>query len=419
MSDTHTAGSMLAESPFTKIARNLVLNKLEKLEHGCLILKENGNIYQFGMANSALKVELTIEQSRFYQLIMLDGSIGAAEAYMAGMWTVDDLTALVRLFVLNENTLDQIESGYTNVLMPVRKLAHWLNRNNKSNAKRNISAHYDLGNDFYQLFLDPSMMYSSAIYPNENTSLEQASQLKLKHICDKLQLDDSHHLLEIGTGWGGFAIYAAQYTNCKVTTTTISDAQYRYALEAVKQAGLENKITVLKKDYRELTGLYDRIVSIEMIEAVGHQYYQTYFEQCSSLLKKNGQMLIQAITIADQRYRYYLSHVDFIQKYIFPGGCLPSIEELAKQVSHSTDMVMRNLEDIGLHYAQTLNDWRVRFFNNIEQVKKLGYSKEFQKMWEFYFCYCEGAFRERAISTVQVVLAKPQNRSVSASSLSR
>lgn len=406
----------LSEDWRVNLARRLVLNKLNALTHGQLVIKEKGKIVHFGQSNknnTALLATIDVLDPHFYLKVMLNGSIGAGEAYIQGLWQADNLTNVVRIFSLNTAALDAIDSGFSFLLKPLKSLFHWLNRNSLAGSKRNIAAHYDLGNEMYQCFLDPSMMYSSAIYPTPTANLTQAAEYKLRHICDKLDLQADHHLLEIGTGWGSMAIYAAKYTGCQVTTTTISKAQFDYAVKAVHQAGVQDKVSVVMLDYRELSGQFDRIVSVEMIEAVGHEYYPVFFKQCSQLLKPDGLMLIQAITIADQRYHYYRKNVDFIQKYIFPGGCLPSVEQMTKQVSKSTDMLVRHLEDIGLHYAQTLADWRDNFFNNLKQIKALGYDDEFIRMWEFYLCYCEGGFRERAISTVQVVLNKPLNRSVS------
>ncbi|MFT5164667.1 MAG: cyclopropane-fatty-acyl-phospholipid synthase, partial [Alteromonadaceae bacterium] len=247
---------------------------------------------------------------------------------------------------------------------------------------------------------------SSAIYSAEATTLEQAQQLKLHTICQRLQLSRSDHLLEIGSGWGGLAIYAANHFGCKVTTTTISDAQYDYAAQTIKNHGLEDKITLLKQDYRDLTGKYDKLVSIEMIEAVGHQYFDTFFRQCDSLLKDGGKMLIQAITIADQRYTSYIRNVDFIRHFIFPGGCLPSISVLSHQISKNSQMVIEQLDDIGLHYAKTVADWRSRFDHNWPQLQLLGYDDRFRRLWHYYLCYCEGAFLQRATSAVQLVARK-------------
>jgi cyclopropane-fatty-acyl-phospholipid synthase len=272
--------------------------------------------------------------------------------------------------------------------------------------------HYDLGNDFFKLFLDPTMMYSSAVFPNQETSLDEASLYKLDLICQKLQLSDKDHLMEIGTGWGGMAIYAAKHYGCRVTTTTISEEQYNYACAAVKREGLEDKITLLLKDYRDLDGDYDKLVSIEMIEAVGHEYYDSYFQKCSELLKPDGLMLIQAITILDQRYKHAKNNVDFIQRYIFPGGCLPSNEVISKSVANKTDLHIVDLHDIGMDYARTLAEWRKRFNGSADQVDSMGFDDVFYRMWEFYLCYCEGGFTERAISAAQFLFAKPYARDV-------
>ncbi len=275
-------------------------------------------------------------------------------------------------------------------------------------SKRNILAHYDIGNELYERFLDPSMQYSSALYSDRATSLSEAQQNKMRTICEKLELKQSDHVVEIGTGWGGLAIFMAQHYGCHVTTTTISDAQYDFAKNRIEQAGLSNQITLLKADYRTLKGQFDKLVSVEMIEAVGHEYFGTFFETCSSLLKADGKMLIQAITIADARYEKYRKSLDFIQKYIFPGGCLPSIAVISAHMSERTDMVISDIEDIGLHYARTLHDWRDAFEKKWPELVELGYSEEFKRLWLYYFCYCEGAFKERVISTHQIVSRKPR-----------
>lgn len=393
-----------------KICRRLVLNKLAALKVGTLEIEDAHERASFGDANGQIKGMIRVDDLSFYTRVVTGGAIGAAEAYMDGLWDSPDLPKLIQVFALNQFVGDDFEAAWVRVLNPLRGLQHWFNRNTQKHAKRNIAAHYDLGNDFYALFLDSSMMYSSAIYPNEQTSLSQASQYKLKRVCEKLALESHHHLIEIGSGWGGMAIYAAQHYGCRVTTTTLSQAQYEITCQRVEQAGLSDKITVLKKDYRQLTGQFDRLVSIEMIEAVGAEYYQAYFKQCSKLLKPDGKLVIQAITIKDQRYRYYLNHVDFIQKYIFPGGSLPSIQVLCNHFADNSDLLVTALEDIGLHYAKTIADWRRAFMTNLEAIQTQGFDQRFIKMWLFYFAYCEGGFRERLISTVQIVAEKPAFR---------
>jgi cyclopropane-fatty-acyl-phospholipid synthase len=314
--------------------------------------------------------------------------------------------------VRNQSLLDNIEGSLARLTTPIQHWLHRYNRNTQEGSRRNISAHYDLGNDFFKLMLDPTMMYSSGIFETSTSTLEQASIAKLERICQKLELNANDHLLEIGTGWGGFAIYAAQHYGCRITTTTISQQQYELAIERIEQAGLTDKITVLLSDYRDLQGQYDKLVSIEMIEAVGHQFYDTYFGQCSRLLKPNGMMLLQAITITDQRYAAAVKSVDFIQRYIFPGSCIPSVTSMLDSLTRATDFRLFNLEDIGPHYATTLARWRDNFFAHITEVRKLGYPQAFIRMWEFYLCYCEGGFEERALGDVHMLLVKPSNRRV-------
>lgn len=290
------------------------------------------------------------------------------------------------------------------------KVAHRLNRNTHEGSRENIAAHYDLGNEFFGLFLDPNMMYSSAIFDQPETSLEVASEDKLDELCRQLELSSSDHLLEIGTGWGGMAIHAARHYGCRVTTTTISREQYEYACDKVRKEGLEDRITLLCQDYRSLTGQYDKLVSVEMIEAVGHEFYQNYFQCCAKLLKPDGKMVIQAITVADQRYQLARDSVDYIKRYIFPGGCLPSVAVIADHVASDTDLQIIHLRDITADYAETLSHWRQRFMSRIEDVQAMGFDEEFIRMWEYYLCYCEGGFRERIISTVQLAFAKPGYR---------
>jgi cyclopropane-fatty-acyl-phospholipid synthase len=390
-------------------ARKLVLKRLQSLAIGKLTIVEDGKRHIFGK-DGGLNVTINVNDTHFYGEIAFGGSIGAGEAYMLGYWMTNNLTDLIRLMVLNQQLMDTLEGGLAWLAKPILKSLHWMNRNTEDGSRRNIAAHYDLGNDMFQLFLDPTMMYSSAIFDHADMTLEQASKSKLERICQKLQLSSNDHVLEIGTGWGGFAIYAATHYGCQITTTTISKAQFDLANERVKAAGLSDKITILLNDYRDLHGMFDKLVSIEMIEAVGHQFYDTYFSSCARLLKPEGMMLLQAITIADQRYEAARNSVDFIQRYIFPGSCIPSVTALQESITRASDFRLFNLEDIGPHYARTLAEWRINFFKNIDSVRKLGYSEEFIKMWEFYLCYCEGGFEERALGDVHMLLVKPNNR---------
>lgn len=416
-SDTYTLDNVEAEVDSSnassrwidRLAKRLLLQKLAEIQHGRLTLIDGAQKEVFGQLSPQCDLDITLRvyDAQAYSDVAFGGTVGSGEAYMAGNWECDDLTGLVRLLVVNREVLDGLDSGAGKLMLPINKAFHWLHRNNLKGSRRNIGAHYDLGNEMFKLFLDPTMMYSSGIFEHKDATMQEASEAKLKRICDKLQLTPDDHVVEIGTGWGGFAIYAAQHYGCKVTTTTISREQYEYTQEKVQAAGLSDKIILMLEDYRNLTGQYDKLVSIEMIEAVGHQWFDTYFKQCSKLLKPDGMMLLQAITIADQRYKVAKREVDFIQRYIFPGGCLPSVTEIGKSITKVSDMRVYHLDDIGPHYATTLLKWRERFMENWPQIRQLGYSDTFKRMWEFYLCYCEGGFEERAIGTVQVLMIKP------------
>ena len=394
------------------LAARAVHQRLAGLAHGQVTLVAGAIHQRYGQRTALcpLSVTLQVHDPRFYSDIAFGGSIGAGEAWMQGYWSVNDLTALVRILLQNREVLDGMETGLARLTAPLQKALHWLNRNTRDGSRRNIAAHYDLGNDFFALFLDPTMMYSSAIFAQPNMTLEAAQLARLDHICRKLDLTPRDHLLEIGTGWGGMAIHAAQHYGCRVTTTTISQEQFKLASERVRAAGLEDRVSVLLKDYRDLDGQFDKLVSIEMIEAVGHDFYDTYFGKCAALLKDDGLMLLQAITIADQRYDAARKSVDFIQRYIFPGSCIPSVTAMNASITRASDLKLAHLEDIGPHYATTLRLWRENFFRNIEAVRALGYPESFIRMWEFYLCYCEGGFEERALGDVHMLLAKPGNR---------
>lgn len=393
-------------------AKSIVCKIFSRLGSGRLILVDNDEALEFGQsANDAqVTAHVDIHNHATYQHIITGGIIGAAEAYMLGMWTSPDLVNVIRVMVRNMAMLDSLDNKTHILQSALLKVFAFLHCNDKDGSKRNISAHYDLGNDFFKLFLDETMMYSSAIYNDEHTTLSQAAVHKLDVICEKLALDETHHVIEIGTGWGGFACHAAKNYGCKVTTTTISAEQYAEACKRVQELHLEDKVTVLFKDYRELEGSYDKLVSIEMIEAVGYEFYQEYFTKCSLLLKPEGQMLIQSILMNDQRYADARKSVDFIKRYIFPGGCLPSHTEICRNLQQHTDMQLMDVHDITYDYAKTLADWREGFMNNLAHVKSQAYSQEFINMWDFYLCYCQGGFMERAIHTAQYVFAKPEWR---------
>jgi cyclopropane-fatty-acyl-phospholipid synthase len=400
-----------------RIARKIIHRLLSSINTGRLIIQEQGEVLEYGEPKdkAVVTANVHIKSPVVYRQLLANGSVGGGEAYMTGAWDSPDLLQVVRLFVLNMQILqnmDQQQSWWNRLAS--RTTQNLLRRNSRAGAKNNIREHYDLSNDFFSLFLDPSMMYSAAIYADESSTLEQAALYKIRHICERLQLSSTDHLLEVGTGWGGLAVYAATHFGCQVTTTTISEAQYQLACQRVNECGLNHRITVLKQDYRELTGEYDKLVSVEMIEAVGHRYYAEYFRKCSDLLKADGLMLVQAITIADQRYDAASASMDFIQKYIFPGGALPSVSVIARHVGQDTDMQIVGLEDITWHYARTLADWRQRFLHNIDRVREMGFSDTFIRMWEYYLAYCEGGFLERVIGTSQVLMAKPRCRQLPA-----
>jgi len=400
-------------SLLAQLGRKLLLGQLAKLRHGLIHIVEPGGDHVFGRRTSECDLALTVHVAnvQFFADVAFGGTVGAGEAYIRGLWRCDDLTSLVRIFVRNRDLMNGMDGGWATLLTkPFLKLFHALNRNSKEGSARNISAHYDLGNDLYELMLDETMMYSCAIYPRPDSTLHEAQVAKLDAICQKLALSPKDHLVEIGTGWGGLAIHAATNYGCRVTTTTISKEQHDYAKARIERLGLSNRITLLFKDYRDLEGTYDKLVSVEMIEAVGADYLETYLAKCSSLLKPDGTMLLQAITIQDQFYEQALDSVDYIQRFIFPGSFIPSVTAIANAVCAATDMKVSHLEDIGPHYATTLRHWRERFFASLPTVRKLGLSDSFVRLWEFYLCYCEGGFMERALGDVHILLSKPGAR---------
>jgi cyclopropane-fatty-acyl-phospholipid synthase len=391
-----------------KRCRALVHSVLADITYGQLEIVEASDNHFFPESgnDAAIKGQLVVHDIGVYRDLVKGGSIGAAEAFIEGKWSSPNLTNVIRIFARAQQETDSLEKNKSWMNKVKGAVSHWQNRNTQSGSKRNILAHYDLGNDLYTQFLDPSMMYSSAIYPSGDSSLNEAQQYKLKTICEKLCLCETDHLLEIGTGWGGLAIYAAQNYGCKVSTTTISDAQFDYAKNKIEELNLGGQITLLKEDYRNLTGSFDKVVSIEMIEAVGYEYLPSFFQQCNDRLKEGGKLLIQSITIADQRFDYYKDNVDFIQRYIFPGGFLPSINILSQHITSHSSLVIESLDDIGLDYAKTLADWRTNFLSSWSNLAILGYDNTFKRLWLYYFAYCEGAFLERSTSTIHLVARK-------------
>ncbi|VVP42536.1 hypothetical protein PS850_04983 [Pseudomonas fluorescens] len=398
---------------FGGLARSAVLAQLRNLRQGRLRLICKGRQWLFGDAGSALHAEVEIFDEAAWSMVAANGSIGAGEAYIHGYWRSPDLAAVTRLFVANLEVLDALEGGIARLGRPILRLLHWFNRNSRRGSRRNILAHYDLGNALFERLLDPTMMYSAAMFDSLEQSLEQGQLNKLERICDKLALHPDDHLLEIGTGWGSLAIHAATRHGCRVTTTTLSEAQYAHTLQRVRDLGLQERITVLREDYRDLGGRFDKLVSIEMIEAVGHRYLPLYFRRCASLLKDDGLMLLQAITIRDQRYEQAQRSVDFIQRHIFPGGALPSLSVMLQTASRHTALNLVHMEDFGLDYARTLQHWRDNLRQSRSALVELGYDDTFQRLWEFYLCYCQGGFEERAIGVAQLLWAAPAARRAS------
>ena len=391
--------------PPAPLARGLVMSQLERLSAGRLRLRDGAQSHAFGEGDGP-EATITIADPAFYAELAFGGSVGAAESYMLGHWRADDLTALMRLMLRNEDALAGMETGLARLSGPARRIAHWWHRNTRAGSRRNISAHYDLGNDFFRLMLDETMMYSCALFERPDMSLAEAQAAKLDRICRALELEPADHVVEIGTGWGGFAIHAAGRYGCRVTTTTISPSQFELAQERVRRAGLSDRVTLLREDYRDLDGTFDKLVSIEMIEAIGHRQYESFFRRVAALVRPRGLAAVQSITIADRHYRRTRDEVDFIKRYIFPGSCIPSVGALVEAIAASGDLDTIGLEDIGPSYATTLAAWRCNFLRNLQAVRDLGYPETFVRMWDYYLCYCEAGFAERQLGDVQLLLRR-------------
>ena len=396
----------------SSIFKKGVMNKFKHLQYGSIKILEGDEVLSFGDPGSNDKVTVTIHSNEFYVFLGSGGVTGVAEAYMAGYWTADNLVLLLQIVLKNKKILLSLDSGFAKLINPINKLIHWSKQNTLKGSKQNILAHYDLSNDFYKLWLDPTMTYSCGYFNNDSVSLEQASIEKIDRICRKLKLNENDHILEIGTGWGSFSLYAAKQYGCTIDTVTISDAQYEYASRKIESSGLDSKINIFNKDYRKIEGQYDKIVSIEMIEAVGHQFIPQYFSKISSLLKEDGLLAIQGITYNDQNFEQYKNSVDFIKKYIFPGSCLISVAQISDVIKEYTDLAIVDMEDITKHYAETLNRWKVNFMKVTPEVKRMGFSEAFIKMWEFYFVFCEAGFLERNIGDIQLVFSKSGARNI-------
>ncbi len=384
----------------------IVRTLLSRARHGTLVLHDASGERRYGRGGP--EVHVTVHDARTYHAVLLGGSIGFGESYTDGWWDGDDLTEVVRFVIRNLEPLLHRLDALARRLAPVSRWRQRVQRVDKERDRANIRAHYDLGNDFYSLMLDDTMMYSCAYFADETTSLRDASLAKLDKLCVKLRLTPSDHVLEIGTGWGGFAVHAAEHYGCRVTTVTISDAQYEYTSALVRERGLEQLVDVRNQDYRDVTGTFDKVVSIEMIEAIGWRQLVTYFATCARLLAPNGLMVLQAITINDFSYERTKDRDDFIKRMIFPGGFLPSLEAIVHSSSSVSDLRVIDLEDMGRHYAETLVRWRGNLATNASRVADLGLGEVFDRMWHMYLCYCEAAFLERHISDVQVVLSRAQ-----------
>ena len=392
-----------------RLLRSQLLARLDALDHGMLVVRDALGEHRFGrIGRDALPaVHLWIDDPAFYRAVAAQGSVGAGEAYIAGQWRCDDLVGLVRLLVRNRALLDGMEGGLARLGGWALRSWHALRRNTREGSRRNIAAHYDLGNDFFKLFLSPDLMYSSAMFASPDDDLETASYRKLDAVCRKLALSPDDRVIEIGTGWGGFALHAARHYGAHVTTTTISREQHALASQRVADAGLEGRVTLLLQDYRDLQGQYDKLVSIEMIEAIGAQYLDTFFGKLGSLLRPGGQALLQAITIEDHRYVQARDSVDYIKRFVFPGSFIPSLNAMYGAKTRASDLQVVHQEDFGLSYAYTLRAWRRRFLTRLADVRAQGFDERFIRLWEFYLAYCEGGFLERSIGVSHLLMARP------------
>jgi cyclopropane-fatty-acyl-phospholipid synthase len=385
---------------------------LASLERGEIALVEGGAERRYGRPDpeAGLRCTVSVQDPAFYSSLALGGTLGAAESFVRGEWTADDPTALMRILLRNERAMRGVDGAVARLAEPGRRLLNRLRRNSRRGARRNIVAHYDLGNEFFASFLDPTLSYSAALFERHDATLEEASLAKYERICAKLELGPDDHVLEIGTGWGGFCLHAAGRHGCRVTSTTLSPAQRSLARARVAEAGLAERVHVLGRDYRDLDGTFDKLVSIEMVEAVGHEYLDAYFRACADRLRPNGRAAIQAIVIRDQAYDRARRTVDFIKRYVFPGGCLPSVEALVGAAARASDLRLVHLEELTPHYVETLRRWRQRFFASRERIRALGFGEDHLRLWEFYLAYCEAGFAERHIGLVQLVFERPDCR---------
>ncbi len=408
MTEGISTGEGMEKAPamMDRFFRRLLEKKLGGMQRGQIRLHDAGTTKAFGEPDS-IQATIRVRRPDFFRKAVLGGTLAVAESYVQGDWDCDDLTAFFRIFLRNRKSTTRLDSGISRVVKSMHKFYHWAHTNTKSGSRSNIAAHYDLGNDFFSLWLDETLAYSSGIFRTSRSTMADASFEKFDRICRKLELNSSDSLIEIGTGWGGFALHAASNYGCRVTTTTISGEQAAVARERIDQAGLNDRISLLQSDYRDLTGQFDKLVSIEMIEAVGHRYLDDYFRKCGELLKPDGSMVIQAIVMPERGYAQYLNSVDFIQRFIFPGGCLPSNAAMLESVGRSSDLRLTYLEDFAPHYAETLRQWRRAFHDRLDDIRDLGYDEAFLRLWDYYLCYCEAGFEERYIGVVQAQFDKP------------
>jgi cyclopropane-fatty-acyl-phospholipid synthase len=405
-----TSQFTLSENGNAGFWERTLLGQLKKIDQGSLSIKMGKRQLTLGTpSGNHISVDIEITNKSFFRKTCLGGSLGVADSYADGDWDTKDLVGVFRLFLQNQDVMDGMESGWASLLNRVARWTYMLSqKNTRKGSRKNIALHYDLGNDFYELMLDPTMTYSCGIFASAESTLEQASLAKYDRIIDKLEIQPHHQVLEIGCGWGGFAHRLAERTQAQLTATTISDRQHEYAQERIKKAGFNDRISIIKKDYRDLVGQFDRIVSIEMIEAVGHEFLPSYFSQISDLLLPNGAAMIQGITMPDHRYTQYLKEVDYIRTRVFPGSCVPSASAMITAAVKDSDLRPADLHDFGYHYSRTLREWRLRFLENENQIKKLGYDEHFRRAWLYYLSYCEAGFEEGYTGDIHLLLAKPE-----------
>ena len=390
-------------------SRRVLEGLLERVRVGSLeVADADGSVRTFGDPEHPLHARIDIHDERAYARIVHGGSVGLGDSYVRGQWSSPDVVTLIRMLIANRPRLRRV-SPRALVNLVVDRLVHLLRGNRPGRARKNIIAHYDLSNELYATFLDRSMTYSCARFTAEGQSLDDAQRAKLVGIAERARLEPGLELLEIGCGWGAFSVLAAREYGCRVTAITLSDAQAEHVRELVAREGLEDRIEVRIQDYRHVTETFDRIVSIEMLEAVGHRYLGTYFSTLDRLLRPDGLAVVQVITIPDQRERGYRRRPDFIQRAIFPGGHLPSLTTMTRAMTRRSRLMVEELENLGPHYAETLRNWRERFLANADSVQRIGFDRTFVRLWEFYLAYCEGAFLSRYLNNLQLVLTRTSN----------